>query len=80
MQNLNVEEIVPAMVAKFLLSSFDNEYLNETTITKHSKLKCLVYDVLLKLSEEKIEVFLSCLSSSYSSAHKELCIKIQANR
>ena len=80
MNNLNLEEIVPAMVGKYLLSSVDNDYLNETTVTKHSKLKHLIYEVLLKLSEEKVEVFLSCLYSSYSPAHKELHTKIQASR
>ena len=80
MNNLNLEEIVPAMIAKFLLFSFDYEYLNETTVTKHFKLKHLIFNVLLKLSEEKVEVFLSCLSSSYSPAHKELHTKIQTSR
>lgn len=80
MNYLNLEEIVPVMEGKYLLSSFDNEYLHETTVTSHDKLKHLIHNVLLKLSEEKVEVFMSCLCSSYSPAHKELYTKIQASR
>ena len=68
------------MVTKSLLPSYDSDYLNETTETKDFKLKHLIFNVLLKLREEKVEIFLSCLNSSNSPAHKELHTKIQASR